>query len=460
MSRDPDWRARARVVVARIGRELAQGRISVMAGGVAFYAFLALFPALTALVSIYGLLADPGRIGDQMDALAVLLPQPVRDLLQEELTALAARSKGTLSLEVVVSIGLAMWAANKGTRTILLAVQAVFEPRQAANIVRVNFRALLLTVGAIIFGVVAVAALIALPTIVRLLGLATPALRLLSWLRWPVLAGVLLLGLAFVYRSSRAHAPSGGRWLTVGSALATAGWLAGSGLFSWSVATFTSHRLDGSIAAFAVMMTVVLAVRLPGHPGGGGGRGAGRAAAGVTARSSPDHPVDDPVDRGRGRVRQRDGRQAGQRRQPRTADPQGHRRRGEREPVPARDPARRTRRTREIGAHPQPRREHPARQIADRHEGHEHPAAATRRHRRRGGGGSQQRDRQQRRGQGRAGLGPQDGPAPRPHRGRRDGDPDQQQGRRDGQRAAGQQPHRRRRLPLLRAIDGRPGPSR
>ena len=245
-----------RALAQRIGRELARGRVSVIAGGVAFYGFLALFPALSALVSIYGLVADPRRIGRELDSMAVLVPEPVKDVLRTELAALAARSTGSLSIEVAVSIVLATWAANKGTRTLMLAVQAVFEPRQGANIVRVNFRALVLTIGALVFAVIAVAAVVAIPTVVSMLGLANRALHLLSWLRWPLLAGVMLVGLALVYHWSRSQAPPRWRWVTVGSGLATAAWLAGSALFSWSVATFTSHkRLDGSIAALALMLS-------------------------------------------------------------------------------------------------------------------------------------------------------------------------------------------------------------
>jgi membrane protein len=251
----PGEMSMVRNVVRRLRRELAEGRVSIMAGGVAFYGFLALFPALTALVSIYGLLADPHRIGEQLDARAVLLPEQVRDVLRTELTSLASRSTGTLCLEVVVGILLALWAANKGTRSLMLAVAAVFEPGKATNIVKVNFRALVLTVVAIVFAVLAVAAVIAVPTVVGLLNLSElAALGLLKWLRWPLLAGLLLVGLALVYRWSRPQARV--RWVTAGSALVTAAWLVGSGLFSWFVSTFTSYqRLDGSIAAFAILLS-------------------------------------------------------------------------------------------------------------------------------------------------------------------------------------------------------------
>jgi membrane protein len=245
-----------RNVARRIKRELKDGRASIMAAGVAFYCFLALFPALTALVSLYGLVADPGDVGDQMDTVAPLLPRQVRDVMRRELTSIVARSTGTLSLEVAVSILLALWAANKGTRALLVAVDVIFDPRSAGNIVKLSFVALCLTVGAVGFGVVSLGAVIAVPAVLGRLGVGSPGLRLLVWLRWPVLAAALLLGLALIYRFSRVVPRPRWRWVTPGSALAAALWLLGSALFSWFVSAHTSFQsLDGSIATFAVLLS-------------------------------------------------------------------------------------------------------------------------------------------------------------------------------------------------------------
>jgi membrane protein len=136
-----------------------------------------------------------------------------------------------------------------------VAVDVMFDPRRAGNIVKLNFVALFLTVGAVVFGVVSLGAVIAVPALLGRLGLGSPGLRLLVWLRWPVLAATLLLGLALIYRFSRAVPPPW-RWVTPGSALAAALWLVGSALFSWFVSAHTSFQsLDGSIAAFAILLS-------------------------------------------------------------------------------------------------------------------------------------------------------------------------------------------------------------
>jgi len=250
----PDERPRWRVVAAGIKRELTDGRASILAGGVAFYSFLALFPALTALVSLYGLVADPGHVAQQLDTLAPILPAPVREVMQGTLEELASRSSGTLSLELTVGILLAVWAANKGTRALLIAVAAVFSPGRAGNIVRLSVVALRLTVAAVAFGVVSLATIVALPALLTRLGVGRPVLRLLVWLRWPFLAALLLVGMASIYRIGRAGS-TGGRWVTPGSALATALWVLGSAAFSWFVSSFSHSSLDGSMAAFGILLS-------------------------------------------------------------------------------------------------------------------------------------------------------------------------------------------------------------
>jgi len=254
--RRPGALSRWRVVARRVRREIKEGRSSIMAGGVAFYCFLALFPALTALVSLYGLIADPQDVGRQVDALAPVLPQPVRALMQRELSRLVARSTGTLSLEVAASTAAALWAANKGTRALMVAIDVVFHPRQPGNIVKLSVAALAFTAGGILFGVLSLVGVVAAPALLGRLGVGRHAWQLMVWLRWPFLAAVLLLGLALLYRFSRVERPRGWRWVTPGSATAAALWLIASGLFSWFVSARGSPQsLDGSIAALAVLLS-------------------------------------------------------------------------------------------------------------------------------------------------------------------------------------------------------------
>lgn len=245
------WREAA----LRVGREVKEGRASIMAGGVAFYGFLSMFPALAALVSIYGLLADTRDVERQMDALAGFVPENVRNLVQAELSALAERSAGTLSVELVAGVALALWAANKGTRTLMIAVDLVLDPGGPRNIVRVNSTALVITACGIVAAALALAAVVAVPNLLVWIGMPVASARLVAWLRWPALAAVLLLALALVYGYGPTRRPARWRWITPGSAFAVTLWLPASVLFSWFVSSFERYsRLEGSLAAFVVVL--------------------------------------------------------------------------------------------------------------------------------------------------------------------------------------------------------------
>ena len=137
----------------------------------------------------------------------------------------------------------------------MIAIAQLHDQRESRNRVQVILTALIFTLAAIISGAIALAAVVALPAMRASLGLSSTAGPLLRWLRWPALAGLLLLGLAGLYRYGPPRAPAKWRWVTPGSVIAACLWLCGSGLFSWFVANFTSHtRLDGSIAAITMLL--------------------------------------------------------------------------------------------------------------------------------------------------------------------------------------------------------------
>jgi membrane protein len=229
---------------------------SIFAGGVAFYGFLSMFPALAALVSVYGLVADPDHVRLQVDTLAGALPDEVRATISDQIARLAARSTGTLSVEAAVGILAALWAATKGMRALITGLTLAFGQKETRGFVRLNATAFLFTVGAVVGGGIAVAGLIVLPLVLSFLRLSQLTEELLRWLRWPALTVVTLLGLAVVYHLGPARPPTRWRWITPGSTVATALWLAGSALFSWFTSRFgKSDIIDGSLAAVITMLT-------------------------------------------------------------------------------------------------------------------------------------------------------------------------------------------------------------
>jgi membrane protein len=246
------WREIAR----RMRNPARRHQASIIAGGVAFFAFLAMFPALVALVSGYGLLADPEDVRRQVDVLASGFPEEVQTAIYDQMQRLVARSPGTLSLEAAVSILGAVWAATKGTKALITGLSLAFGQRETRGFIRLKVTAFLFTMGAIVFGAFAVGAVIAFPIVLSHLHLSPPSQRLMRWLRWPAVAGVVLFGLSVAYHYGPARAPGRWRLVTAGSVAATAMWLAGSALFSWSVSTFAGGgKLDGSLGVIITLLT-------------------------------------------------------------------------------------------------------------------------------------------------------------------------------------------------------------
>ena len=229
---------------------------SIFAGGVAFYGFLSMFPALGALVSAYGLLADPDHVREQVDRFARGLPDDVRATIVGLLARLTARSTGALTVEAVVSILAAVWAATKGMRALITGLSLAFGQEETRGFIRLNVTAYLFTLGAVVGGGIAVAGVIGLPIVLSFLRLSALTEHLFRWLRWPALMVVTLLALAVAYHFGPARPPGRWRWITPGSAVATALWLAGSALFSWFASRIGDTDLvDGSLAVVITMLT-------------------------------------------------------------------------------------------------------------------------------------------------------------------------------------------------------------
>lgn len=246
------WRG----IANRMRNASRRHQASVLAGGVAFYAFLAMFPALAALVSLYGLVADPGDVTRQMDAFAGGLPTDIRAALHDQMALLTARSTGTLSVEAALGILAAIWAATKGTKALITGLSLAFGQKETRGFIRLNVTALLFTMGAIVSGVIAIASVIVLPLVLSFFRISQLGEQLMRWGRWPMLTVLILVALSVAYRYGPARVPATRRWLSPGSVAATALWLAGSGAFSWFASTYAkTDRVDGSLGIIITILS-------------------------------------------------------------------------------------------------------------------------------------------------------------------------------------------------------------
>lgn len=242
-------------VLLRVKAEQTKDNLSIVSAGVAFYWFLAVFPALAAAVSIYGLAADPAQLQQQIDALSSVMPQQAYQILKDQLTTVVQHSGGALGLGMIFGILLTIWSANKGMKALITALNIVYDEEESRGFIKLNAVSLLFTFCAILLGLIAIALVIAVPALMGFLHLPDTWNAIFTYLRWPLLALFLVFGLSLAYRFCPHRDAAKWRWVSWGSVLATVLWLAGSILFSLYVANFGSYsKTYGSMGAVVILL--------------------------------------------------------------------------------------------------------------------------------------------------------------------------------------------------------------
>jgi len=234
----------------RMVRSIPENRILSTSGGVAFFALLAVFPAVATIVSLYGLFADASAIRGHLSLLAGILPGGVLELIGQQIGLIIAQDSDTLSLAFVVGFLVALWSANSGVAALFDALNVVYGEKEKRSLLRFYATTFLLTLGMVGVVILAISAVVVAPVAFTFMGFVTPAGRLLSILRWPALFVSVFAWLAVIYRYGPSREDAKWRWVTWGSAMAAVLWLAASMLFSWYVANFDSYnRTYGSLGA-------------------------------------------------------------------------------------------------------------------------------------------------------------------------------------------------------------------
>jgi len=235
---------------------ISEDRILLVAAGVTFYAILALFPGIGAIVSIYGLFADPSTIAAHLDTLSGFAPGGAVDVLRDQLTRLAHQDRAALGFGFAVSLAIALWSANAGVSALFEALTAVYEEKEKRSLVKYYAMTLGFTAGAVVVVLLSLAILIALPLVLDHIAYPGVPAVLVKIIRWPTLFVLIALALAVIYRFGPSRTAPRWRWITWGSAFAAIAWLAASALFSWYVAHFGSYnRTYGSLGAIIGFMT-------------------------------------------------------------------------------------------------------------------------------------------------------------------------------------------------------------
>ena len=239
----------------RTQEEIAADRLVAVAGGVVFYALLAIFPALTALVSSYGLFAEAKTIGGHLSLAAGIMPDAAFELVRDQMLRIAGNSQSGLTLGFAAGVGLALWSANAGMKAIFDALNVIYDEDEKRGFIRLNLVSLAFTAGAVAVALLAVGAVVVFPLLTAALGIASVNPSLLSVLRWPALFALVVLGLCLLYRYGPSRRPAAWRWVVTGAALAAAAWIGGSLAFSYYLANFADYNATyGSLGAVIGLM--------------------------------------------------------------------------------------------------------------------------------------------------------------------------------------------------------------
>jgi membrane protein len=245
-------RARASRVPAR----LKEHNLTLVAAGVAFYGFLALIPALIAVVSIYGLVADPSDVTRQVRDIGSALPEEVQDFLVFQLTSIVEANSTGVSITAVVAIVLALWSASGGMAALITGLHIAREQEEPKGFVVKRGKALLLTIAAIVFLGIVIFLIAAVPPLLDDADLGDAGRLVFKIVSWVVLALVMLVGIGLLYRFSvRGGWPGWLGAVTPGAVVAMVGWLVVSGLFGAYTANFASYgKTYGTLATIVVVL--------------------------------------------------------------------------------------------------------------------------------------------------------------------------------------------------------------
>jgi membrane protein len=243
-------------IFSRVYANISKHRILALAAGMTYYSILAIFPAIAALVAIYGLFSNPGTIAEHLDQLGGFLPGGALDIARDQLTRVASKGSQTLGFTFAIGLVTSLWSANAAMKSMFDTLNIVHGEEEKRGFMKLNAMSLGFTIGGVLFVLAALGSIVVIPILLEYLGLSAFGDRLVRIGRWPVMYVVLTFALAVIYRYGPSRETARWRWITWGSAAAALAWLAVSGLFSWYASNFGKfNETYGSLGAVIGFMT-------------------------------------------------------------------------------------------------------------------------------------------------------------------------------------------------------------
>jgi membrane protein len=247
----PGWRD----ILKRTAAEAKDDNVPLLAAGTAYYAILALFPALISAVTLWGLFAEPQEVAEQINSFTTALPPSAREVLTSSVTSATEDASSALSLGAIVGLATALFSASGGVNGMVKALNAAYDEKETRNFLRLRALSLVLTLGAIVGVLVSIGLIAVVPVLLDNLGLGPVGQFLARWGRWPLLAVLVMAGLAMLYAYAPDRENPELKWISPGAVMATVLWLIGSALFSLFVSNFGNYGATyGIFAGIIVLM--------------------------------------------------------------------------------------------------------------------------------------------------------------------------------------------------------------
>jgi membrane protein len=239
----------ARHFLTTLYHRISEDRVLAISAGVTFYALLAIFPAIAALVSIYGIFADARTIQSTIASMGSMMPGGAIEVIGDQIKRIVSSRGGTLGLAAFGGILISLWSANSGVKAMFDALNIVLKEKEQRGFVRLNATSLAFTLGGLVVALIAIAVVLAVPAFLNSLGWG-PLREIVNFARWPVIWVCAALAIALLYRFGPSRNDIPWRWISWGSALASLVWLGASMAFSWYAANFgTYNKTYGSLGA-------------------------------------------------------------------------------------------------------------------------------------------------------------------------------------------------------------------
>jgi membrane protein len=255
-------------VLWRVVDQVSKDRVTLIAAGVTFYLLLGFFPAMSALVALYGLVADPSTMAEHLRELAGVLPPGAFDLIAERIGSLAATRNSTLGLTFFFSLGIALWSTHSATLSIFDAMNVAYDETEKRGLIRLNLVGLGFTLCAMVSAALVIGLVAVIPLVLSFIWLDQFQEQMALIIRWPVLFLIVAVATAAIYRFGPSRQPAKLRWLTWGSGLVTVGWFVMSLGFSFYLKHFANYDATygtlGALIGFLVWIWLSILILIVG----------------------------------------------------------------------------------------------------------------------------------------------------------------------------------------------------